>query len=110
MTAEVLTTTAAGASPEETVVRLGRRITPGAFEVLHLWRETVGPSGSECQCLPACMVNIAQELTPGWPGRLQRVIRHHEYFRTGRGHPARVSREKWLEKGTDQYEGDCEHQ
>jgi hypothetical protein len=60
LTAEALTTTAAGASPEETVVPLGRRKTPGAFEVLYFWRETVGPSGSECQCLTACMVNIAQ--------------------------------------------------
>ena len=34
MTAKALTTTAAGASPEETVVLLGRRKTPGAFEVL----------------------------------------------------------------------------
>jgi len=33
MTAKALTTTAAGASPKETVVLLGRRKTPAAFEV-----------------------------------------------------------------------------
>jgi hypothetical protein len=60
LTTEALTTTAAGASPEETVVPLGRRKTLGAFEVLYFWRDTVGPSDSECQCLTACMVNVAQ--------------------------------------------------
>jgi hypothetical protein len=34
MTGNALTTTAAGASPKETVVVLGRRKAPGAFEVL----------------------------------------------------------------------------
>jgi len=34
MTGNALTTTAAGASPKETVVLLGRRKAPGAFEVL----------------------------------------------------------------------------